>query len=155
MYTEHVERTRTYKSAVGKVIKLGNKNVFEENKVIFFPLLQFCSQSELKKQFKTVYFMLNYSNQPENEFWLQVLQLAHETASTVWRPWFSQVFEPSSPIEICASPSMTSLVPYFVNGCLFSIFVSCKLILHGHFQTRCSHVFIAQKRFCNSWHEAS
>ena len=66
MYTEHVERTR--QSAVGKVIKLGNKNVFEENKVIFSPLLQFYSQSELKKQFKTVYFMLNYRNRPENEF---------------------------------------------------------------------------------------
>ena len=66
MYTEHVERTRW--SAVVKVIKLGIKNVFEENKVIFFPLLQFYSQSELKKQFKTVYFLLNYSNQPENDF---------------------------------------------------------------------------------------
>lgn len=66
MYTEHVERTR--QSAVGKVTKLGIKNVFEENKVIFFPLLQFYSQSELKKQFKTVYFLLNYSNQPENDF---------------------------------------------------------------------------------------
>lgn len=66
MYTEHVERTR--QSAVGKVTKLGIKNVFEENKVIFFPLLQFYSQSELKKQFKTVYFMLNYRNQPENDF---------------------------------------------------------------------------------------